>query len=244
MRHISLVIPYYDNPGMLAIHYRYWAMLPEDVKNNLDVVIVDDGSPNSPAVDVPRPEGLPELTIYRVLVDKPWHQHAARNIGAHEAKGPWLMLTDMDHLVPEVTWRALFERSNRGKVYFFKRVDAPDLKPKLHPVTGLPHQHPNSFSLSKENYWKVGGYDEDYCGMYGTDGLFRTRLFSRVDRVDLEYPLIRYGREFQADAATQTLPRKEGRDPDAKDKIKAMKMEQNRPDEIVTLSMPYEKVFP
>ncbi len=244
MRHITLIMPYYNNPGMLTIHYRYWTMLSPEVRNNIDVVIVDDGSPTSPAVDVPRPEGLPELTIYRVLVDKPWHQHAARNIGAYEAKGPWLLLTDMDHLVPEETYKALFERANKGKFYMFRRLDAPDLKPKLHPATNLPHPHPNSFAMSKDKYWDVGGYDEDYCGMYGTDGMFRSRLLARASRVDLEYPLIRYGREFQADAATQTLARKEGRDPLAKDKIKAIKEDLGRADKIMTLTMPYEKVFP
>lgn len=237
-------MPYYDNPGMLEIHYKYWAILPASIKERLDMVIVDDGSPNHPAVNVPRPDNLPELAIYRVLEDRPWYQHAARNIGAHEAKGPWLMLTDMDHLVPQVTWEALFARSNGGKFYMFKRVDAPDMKPKLHPVTQEPHPHPNSFAMSKAMFWRVGGYDEDYCGMYGTDGLFRSRLFTQAQRVDLEYPLIRYGREFQPDAATQTLPRKEGRDPDSKNKIKQMKMELNRPDTIMTLTMPYEKVFP
>lgn len=243
MRRVSLVMPYYDNPGMLKIHYSYWAALPDRVKDLIEVVIVDDGSPNSPAVDVERPKGLPKLSIFRVLVDKPWHQHAARNIGAHEAAGPWLVLTDMDHLVPLRTWEAIIQRHNRGKVFTFSRIDAPDMKPKLHPITGLPHPHPNSFAMTKALYWKVGGYDEDYCGMYGTDGLFRSRLFSMASKVELEYPLIRYGREFQPDAATQTLARKEGRDPDSKKKILEMKRLAGREGKVVTLSMPYERVF-
>jgi hypothetical protein len=100
MRRLSIVMPYYMNPGMLAHQYETWAAYPADLKERVDIVIVDDGSPVSPAADVPRPEGLPPLGIFRVLEDRPWHQHGARNLGAFVAKGPWLLLTDMDHVLP------------------------------------------------------------------------------------------------------------------------------------------------
>lgn len=244
MRHISLIMPYYNNPGMLAIHYDYLSKIPGEIKSQIDVVIVDDGSFVKPAIDVERPEGLPSLTIFQVLVDKPWHQHAARNIGAYHAEGPWILLTDMDHLVPVQTWTDLLARQNRGKIYTFTRVDAPDMTPKLHPKTGLPHSHPNSFCLTKELYWDVGGYDEDFCGVYGTDGLFRSRLFSKAKEVKLNSPLVRYSREVQDDAATNTLPRKEGRDPLAKKRIREEKALAGTTNIPTVMSMPYRKVFP
>lgn len=244
MRHISLVMPYYDNPGMLAIHYEAWSKLPQEIKDRIDIVLVDDGSPGVAAAEVPRPEGLPQLTIFRVLVDKPWHQHAARNIGAHHAKGPWLVLTDIDHLVPMETWEALFKIKNGSKAYTFTRLDAPYMVPKYHPQTGEPHPHPNSFAMTKALYWLVGGYDEDFCGVYGTDGLFRNRLWAVAPQSHLSATLIRYSREVQGDAATQTLPRKEGRPPNAKKDIMALKKSRGTLGKVSTLTMPYLKVFP
>jgi hypothetical protein len=242
MTHVSLVIPYYDNPGMLAIHYKHWASLVDDIKVKIDVIIVDDGSPHSSAYNVHRPCDLPELTIYRVLVDKPWHQHAARNIGAHVAKGPWLLMTDMDHLVPITTWQKVLKLSDCTKVYTFSRIDAPDLLPKRHPRTGLPHPHPNSFVIAKKLYWEVGGYDEDYCGFYGSDGLFRSRLFSAAEEIPLKVPLIRFPSEVQYDASTRNLPRKEGRDPNIRKNIRLKKFFDNLPPKV--LSMPYRKLYP
>lgn len=77
MKNLTMIYPYYDNPRMLGLQYGTWREYPEDLKQDLEIILVDDGSPESPAIDVPRPDGLPKLRIYRVLVDIPWHQHGA-----------------------------------------------------------------------------------------------------------------------------------------------------------------------
>jgi len=245
MKKVSLVMPYYDNPQMLAVHYETWRAYDPVLKDKLEIVIVDDGSPNTAAAEVARPEELPRLKIYRVTVDLPWHQHAARNIGAFRAHSPWLLLTDIDHLLPETSFANLLKYNDAGCVYTFARLDAPDLRPKLHPVTGEPHPHPNSFAMTKELYWQVGGYDEDYCGVYGTDGLFRSRLYAAGHRVHLnDVPLVRYSREVLADASTVSLPRKDGREPGAKKAVAERKKRDGTIGKTKTLSMPYIKAFP
>jgi hypothetical protein len=67
--------------------------------------------------------------------------------------------------------------------------------------------HVNSFALRRKLFWKVGGYDEDYCGVYGTDQLFRTRLWRRGVEVALPMPIIRVSRAVIPDASTSTLER-------------------------------------
>lgn len=244
MKKLALVMPYYDNPGMLAFHYKTWCSYPQEMRDRLEVVIVDDGSPGIAAGEVERPEGLPNLKIYRVTVDLPWHQHAARNIGAFRAKSPWLLLTDMDHLVPEATLQTLLDlEADPDVVYTFPRVD-PKLQPKIHPVSGCPHPHPNTFLMTKELFWKIGGYDEDFCGIYGTDAYFRKRMEAACRKIHLQVPLILYSRDDMPDASTRSLPRKEGRPPGVKKMVMARKRREGTLGKPKVLSMPYVRVFP
>lgn len=198
---LSLCLPYYRNSGMLAEQYRVWAGYPDDMKTQIEIVLVDDGSPE-PALDVPRPTGLPPLRIFRVLEDRPWHQHGARNLAAREAVGPWLLLTDMDHVLPAESLRRLLGRLSDDRVHTFHRLDAPHLTPKVD-AYGAPHPHPNTFALRQARYWDLGGYDEDCVG-YGTDGFFRQRLFASAGAVHhADIPVIRYPREVVPDASTR-----------------------------------------
>lgn len=195
---------------MLAEQFRVWAGYPEDLKSQIEVLVVDDGSPE-PAGDVPRPDGLPALRIGRLTdtadpMTPPWRQDACRNRAAHHAVGEWLFLTDMDHVLPADSLRALLGYISSGSdvVYMFDRLDAPHLKPKKD-NRGERHPHPNSFAMRRDRYWMLGGYDEDLCGVYGTDGPFRRRVdaLSRVEQL-WDVPIIRYPREVIPDASTRT----------------------------------------
>jgi hypothetical protein len=204
---LSFVLPFYQNPGMLAVQYDVWAGYPQAVKDAIEIVLVDDGSPaDACAQAVRRPGGLPALRIYRVLRDLPWHQHGARNLGASEAIGPWLFLTDMDHVLPADSAEALLGVIARAEVndcFMFRRLDAPDLRPKLD-AQGRIHPHVNTFALRKDRYWQIGGYDED-CTGYGTDGFFRQRLHSAVKVIHLpDVSVVRYPREVVPDASTRS----------------------------------------
>lgn len=242
MRALSLVMPYYCNPGMLAEQYRVWAVYPQDVKQRLEVVLVDDGSPDElRAVHVPRPEGLPALSIYRALEDKPWHQHGARNLGAYQARGPWLLLTDMDHVLPAASMRALLLLQHKARIYTLARYDAPDELPTIGRY-GEHKPHPNTFVMTRDLFWHIGGYDEDYCGVYGTDGLFRQRAYLLAPVQHLSHVrILRYPRDVIKDASTTTLARKEGRDPEAKAKVREWKLQHGRENKVATLEFEWTR---
>lgn len=242
---LTIVLPYYMNGSMLRLQFGNWKAWPGKCRTRLKVIIVDDGSPNSPAANVPRPYGLPELEIYRVLEDRPWHQHAARNLGAHMAPEGWLLLTDMDHVLQPDAAAMLFKALDKGRldpgtVYMLDRVEADTGLPTLG-KDGQPKPHPNSFVMTREMFWKIGGYDERATGIYGTDRLFRERCFDAAERGHLKIPLTRYWRDLVPDASTTTLPRKEGRDPALKARIVASI--KAAPDKIVTLNFPWERVL-
>lgn len=210
-------MPYYMNPRMLALHYEKWMAWPEAIKARTEVVIVDDGSPSGAAIDVERSDALPKLTIYRVREDTPWHQTGARNLGAHVAAGTWLLLTDMDHVLPASSAEVLFRRMDNDEldektIYTMARIDAGSNLPTL-TADGQPKPHQNSYAVTRETYWTIGGYDESLCGLYGTDGMFRWRAHRKAEPGHLEdVVLARYTPSLVADAETIGLPRKEGRD--------------------------------
>jgi hypothetical protein len=243
---LSIVMPYYINPSMLALQYAGWAAWPDSLKQRVEIVIVDDGSPEAPALDVERPAGLPALSIYRVTEDRPWHQHAARNLGAHVAGAQWLLLTDMDHVLSETAAQALVKRIGRldeAMVYTLARIEADSGLPTIG-TSGKPKPHPNSFVMTKDLYWRIGGYDEDYCGIYGTDGLFKTRAFNIAQRGHLKHvPLTRYWRDIVPDASTTTLPRKEGRESGAKAVVARAKWARGEEHAVKVLQFPWERVF-
>lgn len=129
-------------------------------------------------------------------------------------------MTDMDHGLSERAARLLLAKVDAGSVedgaiYTFHRVDA---------LTGWPVRgrrfrlkpHPNSFFLTRQTYWHIGGYDEDLCGMYGTDIAYRWRAFAKARKVHLhDVPLRRFAQWYLRDAATTTLVRKEKRNMEA-----------------------------
>lgn len=203
----TLVMAYYENAGMLAEHSRAWAKLPDDIAENLNVIVVDDGSPTAPAEAAAKSShssgwaGVASFQIWRMGVDVRWNQDACRNVGVREAPTPWVLLTDMDHLVPEATWRRLMlGKLKKRRVYRFGRVTAPEMTPYKY--------HPNSWALTRDLYWQAGGYDETLAGNYGTDGDFLNRIRRTADIEDLSEVLIRYPRELIPDASTTTLERK------------------------------------
>lgn len=245
MPDLSLVMPYYENAGMLARQYEGWLGWTQSLHDRLKVILVDDGSPTAPAGAVARPDGLPAVEIYRALEDIPWHQHGARNLGAHVAPDGWLMLTDMDHVLEPDAAARLLDRLpalNKGTIYTLDRIEADSRKPTLD-RNGNPKPHPNSFVVTREHYWRIGGYDEDLTGVYGTDGFFRQRAFTKGRRGHIDIPLVRYWRDIIPDASTTTLPRKEGRDPGHKERILAEKKARGEQDVVKVLQFEWERVL-
>lgn len=245
MPDLTLVMPFYRNSTMLERQFAGWADWAEKQKKRVKIILVDDGSPE-PAAAIERPDGLPALEIYRVTEDRPWHQHAARNLGAHVAEDGWLLLTDMDHVLTDEAARCLFKAMDQGRldpnaIYMLDRIEADTGLPTLN-ESGSPKPHPNSFVLTRDLYWRIGGYDEDYCGIYGTDGLFKERAFHIGRRGHLKIPLVRYWRDLVPDASTDA-PRKEGREPGAKERVAREKAERGQAATVKTLQFPWERVL-
>lgn len=212
IRPVSLCLAYYMNPGMLELQLKAIEALPDELRAQASIVVVDDGSPLHPAARVMREwtHGA-RLTMkcLRHTEDIPWNQDAARNLAVGFSFARWVIVTDMDHVPSEALWRKVMT-SPLDDRYAFQpsRLRLPGPAPYK--------THPNSYVMTTDTYWRAGGYDERFRGIYGTDGAFRRRLDDTSRVVQLKEPLILYPREVQSDASTTTLSRKSDAMHDAK----------------------------
>jgi hypothetical protein len=208
VKELTLVIPYYDNPTMLEEQQRQWLKYPKELSRRLHVIVVDDGSPRWPARPYVWPTDLElgSFRLYRTLVDVRWNWLFCRNLGVSEATTEWVLMTDIDHVMPTKTLAFVLDaKLSPRKAYRFSRVDAPNKTPYK--------PHPNTWLLTCAQFDKIGGYDERFSGFYGTDGEFRRRVQDNSeDIVVLPQVMVRYPREVIADASTTTYGRKEAID--------------------------------
>ena len=240
MRALTVCLPYYENPGMWQRQCESFRTLPEKWKEFIHLIVVDDGSPKHPAVKPDPPLGI-EFQLYRMKVDIPWNQDACRNLAAHHASTEWLLLTDIDHLVPHKTMGKVISVELDPEIaYQFNRVSEPEMK-EYKP-------HPNSWLMTKALYWKAGGYDERFAasfgetwGIYGTDGLFRKQVRGVAKIKPFKMPLVRVPREVTSDASTTTYDRRT-HDMDAKRTMVKELIKNSGSREPATLTFPWERI--
>ncbi len=208
MRDITIVLPHYQNLGMLAEQQRIWMDYPEALRARLHVVIVDDCSPKlqRPTATSLTATGLASLRLFRLLEKKRWNWLACRNLGAKATTTEWMVLTDMDHAVPAETLARLVDGElDPSNVYRFRRVTADRVWPYDVAACEPYKPHNDSYLLTRALFFdpRVGGYDERLSGCYGTSGEFKDRVFA-ASRAHVLLPevLIRYPREVIPDAST------------------------------------------
>jgi hypothetical protein len=205
---LTLVLPYYRNGSMLREHQRVWRSYHPDLRRRLHVIVVDDGSPVDPAVDAFEPvEGLASQRLYRIGVDVRWNWLTCRNLGVDQALSLWVLLTDIDHVLPAETLASILDGDwlDGVNVYRLSRVDAPNLTPYK--------PHPNTWLLTRKMFDRIGGYDERFSGYYGSDAEFRERVQKHARAIVMRpEAMVRYPREVIADASTTVYGRKEEQD--------------------------------
>lgn len=217
-RAFTLIVPYYDNAEMFREQQRLWRALPEDIRGALHVIVVDDASPTAPAareVDPMTRPALASFQLFRTKVDVRWNWIFCRNLGGERTKTEWLLMTDMDHVIPSATWRRLMrDKLDPLCVYRLSRVVAPDCTER--------DPHPNTWIMTRHMFLqRIGGYDERFSGTYGSDGQFHRRVEEWAREIHLlpEVAIV-YPDTVIADCSTTRYTRKEPSDREKKDEIK------------------------
>ena len=171
---ITVILSYYNQPKeTLLRHIHHWKQLDTKTKNIFCFYIIDDGS-KFPASKILENEDLEDidLHLYRVEQDLYCNIAGVRNLGASECKTPYMIILDMDtvmdyNMANQLTYLADTNK-NKNNVFKFNR-HVPDN------VYHIKHNqpHPAVCLIRKEDYWNIGGCEEDLVGNYGqTDPIF------------------------------------------------------------------------
>lgn len=171
---ISVIVPTYDRPWPLAACLR--ALIAQDYPaERYEVIIVDDGSPTSPAALIAE---LGDRVAVRLISQTRRGPAAARNAGAAAARGQILAFTD-DDCRPHTGWL----RALRGRL-----AAAPNALVGGRTINALPENRyaeasqllvgfiydyfnrpgrphfftSNNIAMPRERFLAVGGFDASY----------------------------------------------------------------------------------
>jgi hypothetical protein len=217
---VTVIVPYYEQPAMLRRQLQVWADYDDATLGRVRFIIVDDGSPKHPAdneVAGVETSLLNRIRLFRIKVDIPWNRAGARNLGATVCDTDWMVHIDTDHVLPPAAAAALGEvDANPGRWYRFRRwrvgrADETRRKDALPPDCefGEIKPHIDSYLCTRELYWRVGGYDEDYSGMLGGGSPFLAQLTAAapLELLPSDIALHVYTRSVVKDSSVSTLSR-------------------------------------
>ena len=167
MKKITLSLSYFNDFKYLHQHLENW----KDYSNLVKFQIIDDCSSEKliDKIDKTLVNSL-DISIYRVRDDIKWNIPGVRNLGATVCSTEWILFCDMDQYflksdILKLDQRISNPNFDKNKFYSFSRIG-------LEKTAG-------TMLISKDSFWKSGGYDEDMIGNYGyNDPLLRKQLES------------------------------------------------------------------
>jgi hypothetical protein len=178
---ITVILSYYNQPKSTLIrHIEYWKTFEE--KRRFTFFIIDDAS-KQPVHELLKDIEYDDLDlhIYQVNQDLYCNIAGVRNLGAKECKTPYMVILDMDTVINDTMSLQLLElvqkNSNNKFAFKFNRH-----VPENTSYTKHNQPHPAICLIRKEDYWHIGGCEEDLVGHYGqTDPIFWYRARGVVD---------------------------------------------------------------
>jgi len=168
VKELTIGFSVFGQPKMLAYWFEKFLAQPQEWRDRVEVVVVDDcGTPKAVV-----PEGI---TLFRVKTDIKWNQGGARNLIAEQATTDRLMLIDPDMTLEDGMLQKLVEESRHLRPGLVFR---PALR---HVATGaFDHTSPNVHLMMRKDFDVLGGYDEDYCGHKGWSDVQLLRVMQRA----------------------------------------------------------------
>jgi hypothetical protein len=166
---VSIVISVYNSHEIVRRQALWLARmgLPDDV----EFVFVDDGS--IPPLD-PDEYRLHNLRLLATGNRLAWTQGLGRNLGAEQARGEYLLMTDIDHILSRRAIDAV--RAYRGsKLIFRRQIGVLDAQGTLRQDRATLAEwgyvwdkldasvHGNTWAMPRRDFLDLGGYDRATC---------------------------------------------------------------------------------
>ena len=132
-----------------------------------ELIIVDDGSPLQPAEPIVKKYLDKNIRLFRVKDDIGFNSHGARNLAMKHVETEWAYMTDIDrdligHFAPVID---RYVRSAEPNEYF-------------NTLIGRKQVTHNDYCVRTKDWWKSGGYDEEFVNWHFGDRIFIDRLNS------------------------------------------------------------------
>lgn len=173
---ISVVIPILNSHEVVRRQIEYFKSL--NLADDIEIIFMDDGS--EPPLSFPD-RGLKNFNIYATGDKRPWTENLARNKGAKIAKGEFLLMTDIDHILSREAIDAVYRFTGDKMTFprFFAVLDSEGrivqdveillefgMNKEWYRKYGLyAGHHGNTFAMRKTVFDELGGYDVARCEM-------------------------------------------------------------------------------
>lgn len=202
---ISLNITYYNEPSFLKYWYNTVKTLAEDgVIMHLN--IVDDGSMVTSAESFfDKNPQTPHMHLYRVTDDIGFNSHGARNLLMKQTTTDWNLMSDIDRRYPLDTLKGISKAVEERLVQrgqYYSLYEMIQCSPDRFSV--------NDYLVHRKDFWKTGGYDEEFVNIHWGDRYFLDALRLTTRRVCKEEWGVKYVRNARevtwADVPTTVYP--------------------------------------
>ena len=175
---LTIIHTYYNERKLLETQIERWNVYNTPV----NIILIDDGSQEVPAIDVIREHELKEninFSLYRVTEDIGFNSHGCRNLAASIAKTEWLLFLDIDYTIqPSDLKRLQTEELHPDSWY--------ELNAKFN-GRGDSYMALNQFLIPKALYLDSGGYDESFVPYHMGDRDFLNSLEKKYQKENLEW---------------------------------------------------------
>lgn len=150
-----------------------YAKYDSELLDIMEFVIIDDGSPLKYEI----PDFNLNLRWIKINEDIKWNQSGARNLGVLSAKSDKLIITDLDHIFYEDTLKFMATYNFKEKEIYKSR------RTHIHRNGFVAGNYPgagNIYAMSRGDFLKYFGYDEEFAGNYGYEDNFCAEYFDAL----------------------------------------------------------------
>jgi hypothetical protein len=153
VRDLTYIAAFFENRGQLQEQQRFWRGYVDDLRAHFHAIVTDDASPKGKdARPVWEAVDIASYRLYRAEKNRRWDWLYCRNLGVAKASTEWVLLTDIDHVLPEDSLRYILTADlDATAVYRTTRVDA------VHPlIVSAGDEHCEMCAAAVRKYVKAG----------------------------------------------------------------------------------------